>query len=91
MINFNNVVAVIAKHKKGPKLELQELNVKRSDFPSDFLFGAANSASQVQIENDLCPSTYIFVYVFMIVCVFLVMGADRRITQRRRERTKYLG
>uniref|UniRef100_A0A2N9HXU1 Beta-glucosidase n=1 Tax=Fagus sylvatica TaxID=28930 RepID=A0A2N9HXU1_FAGSY len=52
---------VIAKHKKGPKLELQELNVKRSDFPSDFLFGAANSASQTEgspKEGGRGPSTW---------------------------------
>ena len=98
LIKLSNVVAVTAKHKKGgkvgsqvPSMSDEELNVKRSDFPSDFLFGAGTAAAQVQIENDLYSWTYIFLYVFMIVCVYYVMGADRRITQRRRERTKYLG
>ena len=60
LIKLSNVVAVTAKHKKGgkvgsqvPSMSDEELNVKRSDFPSDFLFGAGTAAAQVQIENDL--------------------------------------
>lgn len=70
LIILSNVVAVVAKHKCGSKLKLQvlsisdeELNVKQSDFPSDFLFGAATSAPQVHIENDLCP----YIELIMII------------------------
>ncbi|GMY15070.1 beta-glucosidase [Fagus crenata] len=56
---------VTANHKKGgkvgsqvPSMSDEELNVKRSDFPSDFLFGAGTAAAQPSNQYNIGIDSY---------------------------------
>lgn len=59
----------------GSKYELElpdtsifkELKIKRNDFPSDFVFGVATSAVQVNLQ--IKPTNFIFIFIQTMIYV----------------------